>query len=249
MRPAYFWRRVLCAKDGAPAQPESSCPGGPVRFDILAHHPYTYGPPSQNAANPDDVAIADVSRLTQPLNAAVDAGYVYPKAKKKVWVTEVSYDSDPPDPTAPSIANQATWLEGAMYKLWQQGVTGFVWFGLCDRAEGSLGWYYSIQSGLYFRAATIALDSPKPSLTAFKFPFTAYRINSNAVRLWGIARQESKPVSIERQTGGSWSQVATVDATDSRQFEASLNIGNGAVLRAVQNGENSLSWTTSASGP
>jgi hypothetical protein len=249
MRPAYFWRRLLCIKDGSPPRPESSCPGGPARFDIFTHHPYTHDRPGQSAANPDDVAIADMARLTGPLKAAISAGYVYPRTAKNVWVTEVSYDSNPPDPTAPSIANQATWLEGAMYRLWKQGVTGFVWFGLRDRPNGPLGWYYTLQSGLYLRGSTIASDLPKPSLTAFRFPFTAYRTSSAAVQLWGIAPQASKPVVVERQSGGSWSPVATVTASDSRMFVASLNIGNGAVLRAVQNGQTSLSWTTSASGP
>ena len=248
MHPAYFWRRVLCLNDGQPPSPLASCAGGPARFDVLAHQLYTYRPPSEHAANADDVLTAEMSKLTGPLNTAVDAGYVYPQVAKPVWVTELAYDSNPPDPTAPSIADQATWLEASMYKLWKQGVSAFVWFGLRDREEGA-GWASTIQTGLYFRGATIADDFPKPSLVAFRFPFTAYRTTSTTVDLWGIAPEASKPVVIQRQVGGNWSTVATVDANDARMFEAPLNIANGAVLRAVQNGENSLSWTTAASGP
>ena len=40
-----------------------------------------------------------------------------------------------------------------------------------------MGYFYSYESGLYFRGSTIANDFPKPSLNAFRFPFTAYRIN------------------------------------------------------------------------
>ena len=248
MRPAYFWRRVLCVRDGSPARPESSCPGGPARFDVLAHHPYTYGPPSQGATNPDDVAIPDMRRLTVPLNVSLQARYVFPAVPKSVWVTELGYESDPPDPGKFSLVQQAQYLEGAMYRLWKQGVAEVNWFGLRDQAEGA-GWAYSYQSGLFFRGATIANDTSKPSLTAFRFPFTAYRTTSSAVELWGIAPQASTPVVVERLGGSSWTPIAIVEANDSRLFDASLNIGNGAVLRAVQTGQNSLPWTTRASGP
>ncbi len=249
MHPAYFWRRVLCVNDGRPPRPLASCAGGPARFDVLAHHPYTDGPPSRSAANPDDVAIANMWRLMLPLNAAVQAGYVYPQAAKRVWVTEVSYDSDPPDTSAPTMGQQAQWLEASMYKLWKQGVTGFVWFGLRDRPQGPLGWYFSIQSGLYFRGATIADDFPKPSLVAFRFPFTAYRTSPSTVDLWGIAPKANTPVVIQRLSGRQWVSIAIVNANDSRMFEQPLKLGNLVVLRAVQSGQVSLSWATRASGP
>ena len=61
MRPAYFWRQVLCVKGGRKPRAKSSCSGGPARFDALAHHPYPIGPPARSAINSDDVAIPDMA--------------------------------------------------------------------------------------------------------------------------------------------------------------------------------------------
>jgi hypothetical protein len=248
MRPAYFWRRLLCIRDGQPVRAAPSCPGGPARFDVFTHHPYTSGPPSKGLSSPDDVGIPNMWRLIGPLRAAVQAGYVYPRTNKMTWATEVAWESNPPDPNAPSPATQATWLQGAMYKLWKQGVNGFIWFGLRDRAAPR-GHYYAYESGLYFRGSTIANDLPKPSLTAFRFPFTAYRVSSKAVQLWGIAPQAGQPVRIEGKLGPTWTKVTTVTANDARMFEKSFNIGNFAILRAVQGRQTSLPWTTTSSGP
>jgi hypothetical protein len=248
MRPAYFWRQVLCVKGGRKPRAKSSCSGGPARFDALAHHPYSIGAPSRSAINSDDVAVPDLQRLTRPLKLAKSKGYVYPKRSKQLWITEIAYDSNPPDPGAFSQARQAKYLEASFYLLWKQGVDAINWFLLRDAPEGPLGWAYTRQSGLYLRGATIGQDQAKPALTAFRFPFTAYRRSSRSVALWGIAPAKGKVV-VERAKGSSWKVVRRLKARGKRVFAGSLKVANGTVLRARQSGETSLAWKVSKTGP
>jgi hypothetical protein len=249
MRPGYFWRRVFCLDDSQPPKPTGSCPGGPARFDVFAHHPYNpTGSPTQSAANPDDVAIPDMGRLTTPMNIAINAGTVYPKKAKPVWVTELAWESNPPDPNRVSLSAQASYLAGAFYVLLKQGVSEVTWFHLRDEPEGQT-WTTSYQSGLYLRGSSISSDFPKPSLSAFKFPFTAYRTSSSAVELWGIAPQPNQNVAVQRLQGSAWTTAANITADDNRMFSKTLNLSNGTVLRAVQSGESSLSWTVGAAYP
>ena len=189
-----------------------------------------------------------MGRLTTPLNIAVNAGTVYPKAAKPVWVTELAWESNPPDPNRISLAAQANYLAGAFYVLFKQGVSEVTWFHLRDEAEGQ-SWTTSYQSGLYLRGSSISSDFPKPSLAAFRFPFTAYRTNSSAVELWGIAPQANQNVAVQRLQGSTWVPVANVTSDDNRMFSKSVDLGNGVVLRAVQSGESSPSWTVGAAYP
>ena len=68
-------------------------------LDAIAHHPYGVGGPYTHALNPGDVAVPDIVKLTRVLKRAQKKGRVLPRLRKKeVWVTEMSWDSNPPDP-------------------------------------------------------------------------------------------------------------------------------------------------------
>ncbi len=83
IRPRKFWRIVFKKK---------------VRFDVLAHHPYAIGGPRRGAYSKDDIAVPDVRRLVALTKAAVRRGTVLPRGRKGYWVTEIGWDSRPPDP-------------------------------------------------------------------------------------------------------------------------------------------------------
>jgi hypothetical protein len=227
MPPAFFWRQVFKAR---------------VKFDVLAHHPYSTGSPSHRAINPDDVAIPDLGKLTRPLRKAIRKGKVLPRRSKPLWITEVSWDTKPPDPDGVPAGKQARWVEGAFYKLWRQGVDAIVWFHLRDEARGD-GYPFTYQSGVYQRGPTVDQDSPKPAVRAFRFPFTAYR-SKGVARLWGIAPKKGK-LEIQVRSGGSWKHLATVRAKGGRIFSRRLPVARGKVLRAVQGNESSLTWGVS----
>jgi hypothetical protein len=237
--PALFTRKYLCV-EGRASLRAVSCPGGPVRFDALAHHPYPIGPPRRHAVNPDDVVVPDLARLTRPLGAAIRGGNVVPRRRKQIWATEISWDSRPPDPEGIPAHLHARYAAGALYTLWEQGVNVVTWWNLRDEAVGR-GYQYGLQSGVYLRGDRVADDTPKLALRAFQFPFTAYR-KSGVARLWGLAPRPGS-VIVERQVGSRWKRVARIGARSSdRLFYGRLKIAKGARLRARQGSDSSLVW-------
>jgi len=239
MDPAYFTRALLCVSGRRRPRPVR-CPGGPVRFDGLGHHPYPIGPPRRSARHPDDVVIPDLGALTRPLRAAIRGGKVRPRRRKQLWATEISWDTRPPDPTGIPLARHGQYIQGAFYTLWRQGVNVVTWFLMRDQAPGP-GYGFTLQSGVFFRGSTVAQDRPKPSsFQAFRFPFTAYR-KRGVAQLWGLAPSGGRVV-IERRRGGRWRRVTSLRARGDRLFFAKRRIRRGTVLRARRGPETSLGW-------
>jgi hypothetical protein len=247
MPPARFVREWLCVS-GRTKPRARNCRQTPAKFDVLAHHPYPIGPPDRHALNPDDVGIPDFDKLKRPLAAAIKAGNVFPRQTKPIWATEMSWDTSPPDPNGVGLMRQAHYAAEAMYVLWRQGVDAMVWFNLRDDPKDR-GFQFSLQSGVYLRGPTIAADKPKPSLTAFRFPFVASATRGTAVKrrmakIWGIAPSPGI-VQIQRRSGVVWKTVRTVRAGDNRLFQTRLPASRGTILRAVQAGEASIDSTVS----
>ncbi|HEU0317078.1 MAG TPA: hypothetical protein VFR49_07095, partial [Solirubrobacteraceae bacterium] len=232
MPPAQFVRELLCLR-GAALAPEP-CPN-PAHFDVLAHHPYSVGPPHQHARNPDDVSVPDLGKLTGPLARAVRLGRALPRAPKRVWVTEFSYDSDPPDPRGVPVAVQARWLEEAFYLLWSEGVDTVAWYLIRDQPPVP-DYASSYQSGIY------RLDGrPKPSAQSFRFPFVVEPAGRTTATAWGKA-PVAGVVSIELQHGTRWVTVSTVPVAAGGVFVRRLPRRPGSTLRAVVGTETSLTW-------
>jgi hypothetical protein len=242
MQPARFVRELLCVTAKLKAR---NCHHTPAKFDVLAHHPYPIGPPGRTARNPDDVVVPDFAKLTKPLAVALKAGNVVPQTTSKpVWATEMSWDSNPPDPGGIPAGQQAQYAAGAMYVLWRQGVKAMYWWNLRDDPPEDGSYATSLQSGVYYRGATIAEDMPKPALTAFRFPFVAYRAYSNfqghgAAKLWGMAPAPGR-VTIQRRAGTSWTTVTTTKPHADHIFQLRISADRGLRLRAVQAGEASI---------
>lgn len=178
--PALFWRELLCVtKRGTTLKGNRKCPK--VKFDGWAHHTYPIGPPTRTARNPDDVVVPDIPKLTKVFAAAQRAGTVKKSVARNLWMTEMSWDSFP-DPNGLSLADQALYMQGAFYVLWKAGVQHVLWWNFRDQQKGN-DWNASLQSGVYMLGANPSnpsLDVAKPSLTAFRFPFTAYRLRGVA---------------------------------------------------------------------
>jgi hypothetical protein len=119
-------------------------------------------------------------------------------------------------------------------------VSLIAWWNIRDD-HYSPGWVNTLASGIYYAGATPAQDAPKPSYTAYTFPFTAYRTNGVA-QLWGMA-PSAGPVSIQVETGTTWNTVTTLQAWSSRIFDGKLLVGMGTNLRAVSGSDTSLTWT------
>ena len=93
--------------------------------------------------------------------------------------------------------------------------------------------------GRYFRGDSVAADRPKPSLTAFRFPFVARR-RARAVELWGLAPHRAGTVRIERSARGRWRRMATARTRSGRVFSIRRDVAPGMRLRARAGGAVSL---------
>jgi hypothetical protein len=237
MPPVTFWRALLCLSSGK--HPHATCHAH-AYMDALSHHPYPLGPPTTHAVDPGDISVPDLAKVTSLVPIAERAGTLLPRGPKPLWITELSWDTNPPNPNGLSPALQAQYLEGALYVLWREGTSIITWWNLRDD-NPSPGWVTTLASGIYSQGPTIAQDAPKLSYTAFSFPFTAYRTNGVA-QLWGMAPNPG-PVSIEVEQGSSWNTVLTLQAGANRLFTGTLITGIGTNLRAVSGSATSLTWT------
>lgn len=203
MMPVLFWRSVLSK---------------PVRFDALSHHPYSVGGPTRHALNTADISIPDLGKLKQLLRRA--------HKRARLWVTEVSYDSSPPDPRGVAAATHARWLEQAFAILWRQGVDTITWFQVRDQAP-TPSYAATSQSGVFLRDG-----KAKPAATAFRFPFVASR-----QRVW-MRAPIAGTLRIERN--GRIVKSVTVGA--GQVLDLKLRSRTGARLRGFVGSERSLTW-------
>jgi cellulase (glycosyl hydrolase family 5) len=214
--PLDFMRSLLCLSKGAHPHPTCS---SPVRFDVWSHHPYTHGGPFGRAQLPGDVELGDLPRMRAVLNAGIRAHHVVSSHQVQFWVTEFGWDTNPPRKHAASLGLAARWTAESLYQMWRSGVSVATWFLLQDYRSPS-----PYQSGLYFRSPSLATARAKPSLTAFRFPFVAYR-HKSSVRIWGRdATGDRRAVTIELRHGksGPWRAVATVGSNGVGIVRASL---------------------------
>ncbi|HEY8304219.1 MAG TPA: hypothetical protein VIG42_06485 [Solirubrobacteraceae bacterium] len=238
-----FTRRLLCMSAGS--HPHRVC-GATVNADVWSVHPYTTGGPSTRSVNPDNVWIYNLGALTALVNAAQQAGSLISSQPVQTWVTEFSWDSNPPDPLGVPLRLEQRWVAEALYRAWQGGVSVFTWYALRDEPIQ----VSSQQAGLYFACPQgIACDTPKPMQRSFRFPFVAYRSGPRKVLLWG--RQpfgSTGAVRIQWRRNGGWKTLTVLSTDADGIFTATRRLPSGidprsGVLRAVGNGEASPSFS------
>ena len=230
--PVRFLRSLLCLGDRA-LRP-LPCPH-PAHLDAIAHHPYSPGGPESHAVSPDDAAVPDIARITRVLRAAERSHRVLPAGRKGVWVTEISWDSAPPDPEGVPVQEHARWVEKADYVLWRQRVGTVLWLQIRDsppRPSSAV----TYQAGMFFLDGT-----PKPAADAFRFPFVVVHDRGGRAIAWGKA-PAAGPVAIQRRTASGWKTVARLVAGTSRVFVTVLTPSRGQTLRALSGTATSLPW-------
>jgi hypothetical protein len=203
MTPVRFWQALLCL--GTPPRITlEPCPD-PAHFDVLVHHPLTVTDPDVAAANPQDVSIADLHKLKRLLAVAQRTGRVVPARGTRLWVTELNWDSRPPDPAGATDAQLTRWIPRALYRLWSEGVDLVAWQFLRDPPAKP-----DHPAGLY-RIDPLApgdplRDRPKRAvIAAFRFPLTGVRRDSGHVGLWGLLPHPAAGrVAVQRRRAGRW---------------------------------------------
>lgn len=237
--PLRFMREMLCMTGRA--NPRPSC-NAKVEFDIWTHHPYTAGGPTKQAAHPDDASIGDLPEMRRLLEAADTAGHIVSRQPLRFWVTEFSWDSNPPDPNGVPARLHARWVAEAMYRMWQSGVSVVVWFLLRDDPLTAS----RNQSGLYLNSGgNYANDRPKLALTAFRFPFVAFP-SGRRIFVWGRTPSGAPgSVRVEHQAAGGWFPVATLRANRFGIFSAKVtpHLRLRGSLRARFGGDTSLAFS------
>jgi hypothetical protein len=207
-----------------------------ARFDVWSHHPYTSGGPTHHAALPNDVSLPDLPKLDAVLRAALAAGDIVPHRLPQLWVTEFSWDSNPPDPNGVPTALLKRWVPQALYEMWRERVSLVTWFTLDDQAL-SAGPY---QSGLHY-----ANGRAKPYLEGFRFPVVAFP-RAHGFYVWGRTPAGSPgAVVVQRRTGGGWRRVATLRANAAGIFQKTFRGARTGWVRArlVAGGETSLAFS------
>lgn len=237
--PMKFTRELLCMKGKQHPKPirNGECGGG-VHFDIFDIHPYSTGGPTHEG-RPNDVQIGDLGKLQTLLKAADKAGHIRGQFKRTpLWITEFSWDSNPPDPGGLPMRILTQWAAEAMHEAWSNGVARFFWYSLRDEPvpTGQPG-SFTVQSGLYFRGADLADDQPKEVLTTFRFPFVAFA-TGKGLDYWGrTPTSKPGPVRIEVFRGGKWRKLLTANADRTGIFrgKSKSRYGHGkkGAVRAV----------------
>jgi hypothetical protein len=254
-RPVQFWEQVFCLSDvkakkkkGKKGKKGSSrkfvrAPGctGRASFDIFAHHPIdnTGGGPLRHGPNRYDASTPDLGRVVDVLRAAERFGTAT-GGSHPVWVTEFWWDSNPPNPSGASLLTQARWIEQSMYLFWKAGASAAISFQIADstlRPTVRAG----LQAGIYFNNG-----QPKPSLTAFRFPFVTERIDKRTLRAWGKSPEAGK-LKIQRKRGG-WKTVKKLNVGKGSVFSTKLKLSGKQKLRAVVAGNQSILWKQGAFG-
>ena len=255
VRPVEFWHRVLCVhpvktkkkkKTGNMKTVEKlvrtqNC-AAPAMFDVFAHHPIdnTGAGPEQSGPHRYDASTPDLGRVVEVLRAAERAGTVLP-GRHPVWVTEFWWDSNPPNPVGAPLGVQARWIEQSLYLFWKAGASVAINFMIRDmnvRPNVHAGF----QAGIFF-----GNGDPKPSYTAFRFPFVTERINKETLQAWGKAPVGGKLV-IQRKQGGRWVSIKKLKVGQGAVFVTKLPLRGKQLLRAQVAGERSLVWKQAGSG-
>lgn len=229
-----FLRELLCMSVTGPPKP--TC-GDKVHLDAVSFHPYTSGGPTHKAYKAGDLSLGNMPEARAVLAAAIKAGHVVSSHPVQFWVTEFSWDTNPPDPKAVPMKLHERWVAEAMYRMWQNGVSMLIWYQVGDwKFPGT-----DYQSGLWFYAPTIAKEKPKPSLQAFEFPFVAYAKNGH-VTFWGRDEDQSAAsVEIQVSAGRGWRTIARRAADRYGVFRGSVvHAGASGTARAVVGGVASL---------
>jgi hypothetical protein len=217
MAPLAFMRSFLCISKGA--HPHATC-RSPVHFDAWAHHPYTFNGPFGHARHPNDISLGDLPKMRAVLQAGAKLHHVLTRHAVQFWVTEFSWDTNPPREHAAPAALEARWTEEALYQMWRSGVSLVTWFLLQDQPSPS-----PYQSGLFF-AGSLDQARAKPMRTSFRFPFVAYLANGK-VTIWGRDATSSKAlVTVQLRQGlrGPWRSVARIRTNRYGIFLAKLRL-------------------------
>jgi hypothetical protein len=232
--PLTFTRDVLCLSPTL----QPTCKRK-VRFDAWSIHPYTSGGPTHHALLADDVSLGDLGKMRAVLDAATKAHHIVSRAPVAFWVTEFSWDSDPPDPGGVPTNLLERWVPQALYQMWRNGVSLVTWFLLEDQPLSSSPY----QSGLFE-----GNGDPKPYMEGFRFPLVAFP-RGGQVYVWGRTPFGKRGrVLVEQEIQGAWKRLGIVPTDGNGIFEHTFSAHTVGWIRGrlIGSGERTLPFSLKA---
>jgi hypothetical protein len=225
-----FMRDFLCI--GPNDKPRRGC--GKIDFDVWAHHPYTDGNPEHRAHAPGNVPIPLLPQMRRVLDVAARAGHISAGRRVGFWVSEISWNSNPPSPGGVPLALEARWVSEGLFRMWQSGVSVVTWYLLRDdpvpqpplpSPQYLSGLYTTCQFGL-------RCDTAKLIFYSFRFPFVAYHARGGAF-VWGRTPWGARgTVVVEQLRGRRWVRLATLRTNGVGIFSRTVRVHGGGDLRA-----------------
>lgn len=217
--PLEFLRALACVDENLQPLSIRQCRGyEPLQADGYANHPYSLATtPATSSGNPDNVPLADTSRLETLLRQLYSEGRI--TTDPPLYDTEYGYNTDPPDPYAHfSPQQQAQFIGWSTYLAWSDPNTVmFSQFLLRDSTPGpgkpgTRQYWTPYQTGLYYSDG-----QPKPAAQAFRVTLWAQRLlgpGSPLVTLFGKVPPGSGPQIVQvqslSQSGTTWTPVQTL---------------------------------------
>jgi hypothetical protein len=196
-----------------------------ARLDAYAHHPHPGGrseTPSSGGcfgARCKTITLANLSLLVREVRRVWGG-------RKRIWLTEWGYQTNPPDRflgVPPRL--QAQYIGEAARRAYRsRQVDMLIQFLYQDEPQQE-----RFQSGLL-----TAAGRPKPALSAFPFPLTRSARRGGVVRLWGQIRPRvgRQPYRLQLLANGRKPWLTPVRQTDRRgTFEVSVAVPPGALVR------------------
>ncbi len=200
-----------------------------ARLDAYAHHPYALAPHetpwSGGCDHCDTITMSTLDRLvTETLKAF--------KRPVRLWLTELGYQSNPPDRllgVAPAV--QASYIAAAAYKAWVTPRVDLLIQYLYRDEPAADRW----QSGLIAASGTVKL-----AIGGFEAPLALVSRKGSTTALWGTIRRGTgaRVYRLQRYTASGWRPVggAARTRTDGT-LQRKVRARPGTRLRLVANGE------------
>ena len=240
MQPAEFVRYLFCVRGRQRPRALRRCPGGPVRFDVLAHHPYPIGSPHRTALNADDVNIPDIGKLTGP-DARRDAQGLRAPAQDEEDLGDgvlLGHEAARPrgDLDAPAGAlPRGLPLRPVAPGRGRRGLVPHARHGAASRAT-------TRPCSPASSSAATRSSRTRPSRPTAPSGSPSRRTSSTVIaRAWGIPPVPG-PVVIEARRNGRWRALRTVRKRVGGVFKQRLRVAKGTPLRARVGSERSLTF-------
>ena len=200
-----------------------------ARLDAYAHHPYSLAPKetpwSGGCDHCETITMATLDRLVTETRKAF-------KRPVRLWLTELGYQSNPPDRllgVAP--AQQASYIAAAAYKAWATPRVDLLIQYLYRDEPTTDRW----QSGLVSVGGATKL-----ALGGFEAPLAQTSRKGATTAVWGTIRRGTgvRDYRLQRLTSAGWRPVGGVQRTRADgTLQRAVTAKAGTKLRLLANGE------------